>query len=221
MDWIPLVFLVVFGGGGLVIWLVASHREKKRRERVIQLAKELDLELNWVLPDQEQGVFGQFQVVQQGRNRTTNLCLVADDGETRIALFDYSFITGAGKNQQRHHWVVSLCRMDALDAPAMQLKPTTFLSRIGSLIGFQDINIPEAPELSNAFVIQGEDPEAIRQFLNATRRDAFLRNPKQTYALKNRHLLIVREKKKLDAPNIKSYLGESLTLIQLLCVVRD
>ena len=46
MDWIPFVFLGVVGGIGLVIWLVASHREKKRRERVIQLAKELDLELN-------------------------------------------------------------------------------------------------------------------------------------------------------------------------------
>ncbi|MFN9714147.1 MAG: hypothetical protein ACK57G_10175 [Planctomycetota bacterium] len=217
MDWIPFVFLGVVGGIGLVIWLVASHREKKRRERVIQLAKELDLELNWILPDQEQGVFGQFQVVQKGRNRTTNLCLIADDGETRIALFDYSFITGAGENQRRHHWVVSLCRMDALDAPAMQLKPTTFLSLVGSLIGFQDIHIPEAPEFSKAFVIQGNAPEAIRQFLNAARRDAFLRDPKQTYALLNRHLLIVRENQKLNAPKIKPLLGESLALIQSLC----
>ena len=220
MDWIPLLFVLLIGGIGLATWLVGSYLEKKRRQRVIDLAKELDLELNWSLPDQDQGVFSGFQVVQKGRNKSTNLSLIADDGQTRIALFDYSFVTGSGKSQQTHHWVVSLCRDEGLGAPAMQLKPSSFFSLIGSLIGFKDIDIPEAPEFSKSFVVQGKDPEAIRKFLMASRREALMKKPKQTYALQECHLLIVREKQKLDAPNIKPLLGESLALVHALCETR-
>jgi hypothetical protein len=216
MNWLPFAIFALVGGGVLVSFLVSRHLENKRRERVTVLAKELGLELNWVLPDEDRTIFEQFKVVQKGRNQKTSLSLVADDGTTRINLFDYSFVTGSGKSQQTHHWVISLCRDESLLAPAMQLKPATFFSRIGTLIGFQDIDIPDAPEFSNAFVIQGTDADGIREFLNASRRLALLRNPKQTYALINRHVLVVRERKKLDAPNIKPLLTESLALVQAL-----
>jgi hypothetical protein len=216
MDWLPIALVILVGGCVLAAFLISSHLENKRRERVIGLAKELGLELNWILPDEDRAIFHQFQLVQKGRNQKTNLSLVADDGSTRINLFDYSFVTGSGKNQQTHHWVISLCRDESLQAPAMQLKPATFFSRIGTLIGFQDIDIPDAPEFSNAFVIQGKDVEGIRKFLDSSRRDALLKHPKQTCALLNQHLLIVRERKKLDAPNIKPLLSESLALVQAL-----
>lgn len=216
MNCFPLVLILVIGGVAAAIWAVASYLDKKRRERVVAIAKELDLELNWRLPDQDQGIFGQFQVVDRGRAKTTSLSLVADDGQTRITLFDYSFVTGSGKNQQKHNWVVSLCRSEDIVAPSMQLKPASLFSFFGSLLGFQDIDIPDAPEFSKAFVIQGEDPESIRKFLDLPRREAFLRKPYQTYGTRGRYLLIVRERQKLDAPNIKPLLSESLALVQAL-----
>jgi hypothetical protein len=217
MDWIfPVVVFLVMSAIGLGTWLTSSHLEKKRRQRVIALANELGLELNWSLPPEDQQALAPFEVVQKGSNQHSSLSLVADDGVTRISLFDYSFVIGSGKNQQTHRWVISLCRDERLRAPVMQLKPATFFSRIGSLIGFQDIDIPDAPEFSHAFVVQGKDPEGIRGFLQAVRRNAFLLQPKQIYALRGNHLLIVRENKKLDAPNIKPLLSESLALIRSL-----
>jgi hypothetical protein len=213
---IAVIASALFGG-----WFITGHLEKKRRQRVIDIAKELELELNWELPETERLALQRFEVAQKGRNQRTSLSLMADNGETRICLFDYSFVTGSGKNQATHHWVVSLCTDDRLGAPAMQLKPETFLSRIGSLVGFQDIDIPEAPEFSKTFVVQGNNVDRIRGYLTPVRRDALLQQPKQTYALDQDHLLIVRVRKKLDAQYIKPLLSESLKLVNALVDAKD
>lgn len=208
---VAVIAIALLGG-----FFVTGHLEKKRRQRVIDLAKELELELNWELPDTERIALQRFEVARKGRNQRTSLSLLADNGMTRICLFDYSFVTGSGKNQTTHHWVVSLCSDERIAAPEIQLKPETLLSRIGSLVGFQDIDIPEAPEFSKAFVVQGTDEERIRKYLTPVRRDAFLLEPKQTYALDQNHLLVIRERRKLDAQHIKPLLSESLKLVSAL-----
>jgi hypothetical protein len=221
MGMFELLLVVVVASAIFGAWLINGHLEKKRRQRVADLAKELQLELNWELPETERVALQRFEVARKGRNQRTSLSLLADNGETRICLFDYSFVVGSGKNQSTQHWVISLCTDERLGAPSMQLKPETFLSRIGSLVGFQDIDIPDAPEFSKTFVIQGADEARIREYLSPVRRNALLHQPKQTYALDQDHLLIVRERTKLDAKHIKPFLSESLKLVTALVETKN
>lgn len=211
-----ILLVLVIGGLAAAGWVYFGHLEKKRRQRVIDLAKELQLELNWELPEQDRAPFQRFELSKKGRRPHTSLVLVADDEVTRIVLFDYSFTTGSGKNQQTHHWVVALCRDARLRAPAMSLKPETLFAKIGSLIGYQDIEIPDDPVFSKAFTIQGTDEEAIRKYLDAERRNALMVDPKLTYALDQDYCVVIRQRKKLDAPFIKPLLGESLKLVTAL-----
>lgn len=215
MEWVILLLVAALVGGAVLIgWLFINHLENKRRERIAQEARNLQLELHWGLLEQDRQTFHQLFEAKRGRNHKIIVSLVADDEQTRITLFDYSFITGSGKSQVTHRWVVSLCRDADLNAPDVQLKPATFLSRIGTLFGVQDIKLPDAPELSKAFVIQGREPDRIRSFLHAGRQAAFLQQPKLSYALRGKHLLIIREKSKLDGSNIKPLLSESFSLVK-------
>lgn len=217
MEWLFLALgVAIVVGFVLSVWLVANQIEKKRKERIAQEAHSLQLELNWGLLEQDRAVFHQFIEAKRGRNQRVVVSLVADNGQTRITLFEYSFVTGSGKSQQTHHWVVSLCRDSNLSAPDMQLKPATFLSRISSLLGFQDIDLPDAPEFSKAFVIRGSEPDRIRVFLHAGRQAAFIKQPSYSYASRGNYLLIIREKSKLQELNIKPLLSQSLVLVQAL-----
>lgn len=217
MEWLILLACVsIVGGFVLILWLVINHFEKRRKERIAQVAQHLQLELNWGLVEQDRAIFYQLIDAKRGRNPRVLVSLVADNGDTRITLFEYSFVTGSGKSQQTHRWVVSLCRDANLSAPDVQLKPATFLSRISSFFGFQDIDLPDSPGFSKAFVIRGREPDRIRSFLHASRQAAFFQQPSHSYALRGKYLLVIREKSKLDGPSIKPLLSQSLSLVHAL-----
>jgi hypothetical protein len=213
MEFLILALVAGLFGG---FWYLSHLWEKKRRNRVVALSQELGLELNWQLPDDDRRVFSAFPLASKGRQPNAGLTLVADNGTTRIALFDYSFVTGHGKNKRTHHWTVALGRDTRLTGPEFSLEPETWISRVGSLVGYQDIDIAEDPEFSRAFVVRGASPDTIVAFLNGPRRALLLKNPKQQVSQTPGAMIVVRPRQKLDEKHVRPLLAESLALVQAL-----
>jgi hypothetical protein len=211
-----ILLLLLIGGAFTAGWFYLGHLEKRRRERVIALAKELGLELNWQLPDEDQTRFRPFEISSKGRNQRTAMTLVADNGQTRISLFDYSFVTGSGKHQTTNNLTVAMCRDARLQSPALKVEPASFLSRMGTLVGYQDIDISEDPEFSKAFLVRGEEEEAIRRFLTADRRATIMQQPKQHVAILGDTMILVRRHKKLDEQQVKPFLAEALQMVNVM-----
>ena len=207
MEWLIAITIL-----GLLVGAFAfvSHLERKRKERLAALAKELGLELNWQLPDAELARFNRFQIANKGRLPTSGTTIIADDGETRMAVFDYSYATGHGKHKRSHLFSIAMCSSSNLSIPNMTIEPETWQSKIAEFVGYRDIDIEEDPGFSRRFSIQGDDPIAIRNFLNPVRRAAITKFPNQLLAGQRDTLLVIRKYGRLKPENVREIMTEAL-----------
>lgn len=139
--------------------------EKKRTEQFGKTAEELGLTF---MPDGGNDLlarFEPFKLFNQGRSRKITNVVVGDAGDVAIAIFDYQYTTGSGKHQQTHKQTVVSLTSPHMNSPELRMRPEGFFDKIGSVIGFQDIDFDSHPEFSNLFVLQGSNEPAIRAFL--------------------------------------------------------
>ena len=208
MEWlIALTTLVGLLVGGYGFF---SHLERKRKEGLATLAKELGLELNWHLPAAELARFNRFQIANKGRMPNSGTTIIADDGETRMAVFDYSYTTGHGKHKRSHLFSIAMCSSSKLSIPNMSIEPETWQSKIAEFVGYRDIEIEEDPSFSKRFSIQGDDPIAIRSFLNPERRAVITKFPNQLLAGQSDTLLVIRKYGRLKPENVRELMTEAL-----------
>lgn len=156
-----IILFVVLGIG----W--SFFAEKKRREAIGEMAEELGLTYtpneDSVLRSSLEG----FKLFNTGRSRKMYNVLSGDSGEVTLAIFDYKYTTGSGKNSQTHLQTVIAIQSQELNCPAFRMRPENIFDRVGSALGFQDIDFDEYPEFSKLFVLQGSNETAIRSFFTA------------------------------------------------------
>jgi hypothetical protein len=177
MDWsiiaiiIGVAVVVVIGIGFSII------AERKRREGLERAAEEMGLvffpEGNDILFDQ----LGGFRLFNQGHARKMKNLIQGDSGEVKIAIFDYIYKTGSGDKQATHRVTVALLQSNQLQCPDFTMRPEGVFDKIGSALGFQDIDFDSHPEFSNLFVLQGSNEEAVRKFFTPRLLEFFQSKP--------------------------------------------
>lgn len=95
-------------------------------------------------------------------------------GELRV--FDYSYVTGSGKNRNSHDFTVALFECSTLQAPQFDLRPETLLYKLGEMAGFKDIDLPAFPVFSEKYRLTGPDEAAVHMFFTPERAAWFERN---------------------------------------------
>jgi hypothetical protein len=66
--------------------------------------------------------------------------------------------------------------------PKFALGPEGWFSRLGQMLGMQDLDFPESPEFSNAYRLRGPDESSIRQLFTPEIREFFAATPQQHVA---------------------------------------
>jgi hypothetical protein len=74
---------------------------------------------------------------------------------------DYEFVTGHGKHSHLNRQSVVRCRMD-FPVPDFFLRPEHIFDKIGSYLGWHDIDFPHRPEFSSKNFLKGADEFAVR-----------------------------------------------------------
>ena len=90
-----------------------------------------------------------------------------------MTIFDYEFTTGHGKNARRHRHTMAAMESEALRVPSFEMWPEGFWSRVGSMLGGQDIDFDHSPIFSNAYVLKGDNETAIRDYFARPRLEFF------------------------------------------------
>lgn len=102
---------------------------------------------------------------EQGRSRKySNLVTFSGAGAERIYFFDYSYVTGEGGSRRTHRFTPACFEFLAPVFPRFELRPETFLDKMGEQPGFSDITVEEAPEFSRRYRLSGADKEAVLAF---------------------------------------------------------
>jgi len=154
MD-VVLIFLAfaLFAGGA--IWY-SHHTSKKRREAFIETAEEMGLQS---YPDGDSELmdrFAGFKLFSRGRARKMKNVVQGDSGEVKIAIFDYQFTTGSGKQTRTHYQSVVSLQSQEIQCPDFTMRPEGMLDKIGGAIGLQDIDFDSHPNFSKMFVLKSK-----------------------------------------------------------------
>ena len=80
-----------------------------------------------------------------------------------MAIFDYQFTTGGGKNQQTHRQTVISFKSEHLLIPDFEVRPENVFHKIGQAFGYGDIDFDSHPVFSKKFLLRGPDEPAIRE----------------------------------------------------------
>ncbi len=161
-----IAFAVVGGVVALVavIAYVSYLQETKRTEALRQAAEELQFDFTpkdgGLLNDLAgRGLF----LFSQGHGKKVYNVLRGRAGGLEVAIFDYTYTTGGGKNSHTHRQTVVAFRFDGPALPAFSLRPENVWHKIGHLFGYQDINFDEHPAFSSRYLLRGPDEAAVRE----------------------------------------------------------
>lgn len=163
-----MVFAGVGGAVGLIVFVnrIQKHIRQKRTEEMQGVAGELGMPFMEEADEELLAKLQTFKLFNTGHGRTMRNVMKAETDLANLAIFDYSFVTGHGKHQQHHfHTIVSM-QSDDLRLPSFQMRPEGFFDRVGSVLGFQDIDFDSHPEFSKSFLLKGEDEDSIRRFFD-------------------------------------------------------
>jgi hypothetical protein len=209
---IPIVIMVCLG---LVLWWASVH-EKKRRQKLVEMAQSLGLEISWELASQDNARFQRFDLSRMGRQRDIQMAICADTGETRMVIFDFKYVKGHGKNRVERYFSMVLCTDHRIQAPKLALEPESWTNAIAALVGVRDIDFNEDPEFSSAFHLVATEEDSVRQFMNESRRKALLAHPNIRLEVDGDCVLVTKPHQKLDAENIRVYMSEALAVAQVM-----
>ncbi len=203
-----LVFIAfaIFIGGSI---LYSMHAAKKRREGFVEAAQEMGLQS---YPDGDSQLmerFAGFKLFSQGRARKMKNVVQGDSGEVKIAIFDYQFTTGRGKQQRTQNQSVVSLQSHEIQCPDFTMRPENMLDKIGSAIGLQDIDFDTHPIFSKMFVLKSSNETAIREYFNAALLEFFETKKGISVEAATGALFFYRPGKKIKPDEVKDYLAQA------------
>jgi hypothetical protein len=187
-------WLVMGGFTALVATLafVARAQERKRRAAYEEFCMIRGFTFEPERPQGERRFADVFDPFTEGRRRTWSYTISGTKNQAPFTVFEYRWVTGSGKNSSRHR--IGGIVWERADAafPKFRLSPEGWFSRLGHMLGMQDIDFPESPEFSKAYQLKGPDEPAIRRLFTPELRRFFEATPNQQVAGGGRFLFWFR-----------------------------
>ena len=159
--------IVVFLGGTLLlvvlIFFFAHLNEKKRTEQFGDVARNIGLPFFPEGDDSLRSSLEHFHLFSQGRSRKIRNMLHGENSEVELAIFDYRYTTGGGKNSHTYKQSVIYFRSPVLRLPHFAMRPEGLFHKIGGAFGYQDIDFDRHPRFSGDYLLRGDDEAKVRE----------------------------------------------------------
>ncbi|HAN03850.1 MAG TPA: hypothetical protein DCQ25_01065 [Elusimicrobia bacterium] len=198
---------IVIGGVALVIFLV-FWLERKRRNDLMALAASMGLRFSPEGPDVYSLEGTQLELFRLGRSRKAANMIEVSSAGGQIRVFDYRYTTGSGKHSQTHNFTVALIASGG-NVPQFDLKPETFMYKIGELVGFKDIDLPAFPLFSEKYRLTGPDEAAVHLFFTPRRAAWFESRPGLRVQGAAGHALLFKENRRLPVDDWMTFIEEA------------
>jgi hypothetical protein len=164
------------------------YRERRRRAAFAEYCLVRGYRFERERPGAEAPLAGSFGVFKQGRRRRWGATIDGQVGGRPFTAFEYTYVTGGGNSNQRHHLTVFLWDAPEAALPRFSLGPEGFFHRLAQRFGMQDFDFEEDPEFSRAYQLQGDDERAVRALFTPARRAFFTVEPPDGRRVPRHHL---------------------------------
>lgn len=204
--------IIGFLGVALLIHFVTQHYEKVRREALENFAQELSLDFHPLGHPPLLEKIQDFKLFNSGHSRKMTNLILGETDVLNVAIFDYRYTTGSGKNQQTHYQTVVAMEAPDLQIPSFTLRPESLFDWFGSVLGLQDIDFDDHPEFSNAFVLKSENETAVRNFFDRELLDFFAERKGITFEGGPGKFIYFKGGKTTKPEEMRSYLEEGYSV---------
>ncbi len=116
--------------------------------------------------------FTGLEIFRTGHSRSARNLLVIPFKGSHLMVFDYKYTVGGGKSSTTYNYTLALFKTKD-ELPDFTLRPENFLDKIGSVLGFKDINFENYPQFSSSYCLKGYREESTRAFFNDSRISFF------------------------------------------------
>jgi hypothetical protein len=195
LGFAPALPFLLFGLGVVLVIVVAilGHlQEKKRREAFLAIARRLELRYR----DRDVTMDERYHFLdplQQGSDRYAFNILEGTYRGYAVQAFDYHYETysrdSKGRRKTDHHYFSYFILEQELSFPELRIYPETFFSKLGQMIGFDDIDF-ESAEFSRAFTVRSKDKRFAYDICNADMMQYLLRHRNLSLEIEGRCLAL-------------------------------
>lgn len=220
MEFLPILAPIFFAFTilTLAIFFIFYNRkkEKERTEQLRAVAAQLAWNFAEVSPLNMISGLERFTLFNQGHNKQIKNFMYGEANGIKAAVFDYTYVTGSGKNRQTHHQSVVYLESGNLRVPYFSLRPEGFLTKIFQAFGYQDIDFGQRPEFSKQYLLRGQDEPAIRQTFNDGLLSFFESYSGTCVDAGNNQLFVFRAGHRFQPHEIQSQLSLALNVLHQL-----
>lgn len=214
------LFLII-ASAVVVIALIALGNEwykKKRREKFTQLADNLGVDIHFDLPSEDWDRIERFDFYKsKGTKHTVDLALAAQTDSTRITVCEYKILVNSGKNASKTTSTVLLVWDPRLDSPEFRLMRKTwnasFSAAVSKWFGFEFIQFPEDPAFDARYLVRGRPEEAVREYLNADRREGLMRLEVPAFEASGDCMIVIHSNRWLQSSEVQARFKEALAVL--------
>lgn len=157
-------------------------------------------------------VLSRFPIVQQMTEGVASPAILAETERLTIALVDYEYRAGKGKEAAYQRQAFALLRSSIANAPSMMIQPRTMAQRLGLSSGGLTI---DDQAFNNLFGIAGVSPDQVKKWLNSERSQALARHPNLRLYVEGSDALIVLPEKTLQSSKLEQHLKQALDVAQV------
>ena len=200
-------FFIFIGIAAAFLSLVFYFRLKRRKD-LEELASSMGLAFSPEGPEVE--VLGRtgLEIFSLGHSRKAYNLVRIQSGRGTISVFDYAFVTGGGRNSRTANFTLALIACSGCSVPFFELKPESFIYKIGEAAGFKDIDLPAFPLFSDKYRLTGPDETAVHLFFTPQRAAWFERNLGLRVQGAPGHLVVFKRKGQLPVNSWQGFIEE-------------
>ena len=198
---------------GLLAWSYLA--EKRRTEKMTLAAADLGLAFHPTGAPALIDELASFHLFSQGRSKKIKNMLHGETGAVDVALFDYQYTTGGGKNSHTSHQTVAYFRSPNLDLPQFVLRPENVFHKIGGVLGYQDIDFDSHPRFSAHYLLRGASEPQIRRLFTDDVLTFFESQTGLSAEGSHDRLIFYRAGKRVDPDRVRPFFEEGFNVYAL------
>jgi hypothetical protein len=206
-----LIFVLAIVLLMVVVVVVAWRKERARTETLKRVAETAGLLFQAKGDLAAVRSLGNVQLFDRGHSKEVFNLMTGRIGDDHVAVFDYRFTTGSGKNKNTTCQTVVLLPSAKPSLPDLQMAPENPLYRLIEAFGYQDIDIDSSPEFSRRYVVRGADEAAIRAALSARATSYFAAHEGWTVEVRSGSVAIYRNQRRPQPDALRAFIEEACT----------
>lgn len=205
----PLIMLGIGTGIGM-IFVLGRRLEKKRAEALAQVAGELRLVFTPEGDETLMSEHGAFHLFSHGHSKKIKNLMRGTARDLNIAIFDYQYTVGGGKHRQTWSQTVISLQLQGRMLPAFSMRPEQVWHKVGSMMGYQDIDFESNPDFSKKYLLRGRDEAAVRSIFTNRVLMFFESEPGLCVEAEGRALIVYRHSVKVKPEDFRAFMDKGV-----------